>query len=47
MLRAVTDDGVELCSTVVESRTKVPVPFPAGCSSFHFCVIGGGERLAA
>lgn len=42
MLQAVTDDGVELCSTVVESRTRVPVPFPAGCSSFHFRVIGGG-----
>jgi hypothetical protein len=42
VLRAVTADGVELCSTVVESRTNVPVPLPAGCSTFNLLVVGGG-----
>jgi hypothetical protein len=46
VLQAVTADGMEVCATVVESRTTVPVQLPAGCSSFHFRVIGGGYTSA-
>lgn len=47
VLRAVTADGLEVCSTVVEGRTIVPVQLPAGCASFNFWVTGGGGKTSA
>jgi hypothetical protein len=46
-LRAVTADGVEVCSTVVESRTTVSVRLPAGCASFNFWVTGSEGKTSA